>query len=150
MIIACDPSNICSYTLAEATSLSTYENPIEQLTSLFPCFTKKMAQPQDTKNPMYDTKTIIFRSLTVLVYVGFGSGIFHVLEKDEAAREVAKFEEYYNETMTSMLGRYVANVTQIKIIMAEIRKTFLHEVFPKEWDITGGINITTQAITTVG
>ncbi len=109
-----------------------------------------MAESQDTTKPMYETKTIVFRFLTVLGYVGFGTGIFHLLEKDEASREVARFEEYYNKTMTSILGGYVANVTQVKIIMAEIRKTFLHEVFPKEWDIIGGIHITTQAITTIG
>jgi hypothetical protein len=34
--------------------------------------------------------------------------------------------------------------------MAEIRETFLQEVFPKEWDITGGLNLTIQVITTIG
>ena len=107
-----------------------------------------MAEP--SKTTVYDTKTILFRILMVIVYVIFGSAVFHYLEKDEASRKVATFEEYYNKTMTSILSRHVANSTEIKIIMAEIRRTFLQEVFPKEWDILGGFNISIQAITTVG
>ena len=109
-----------------------------------------MAEPREQTGPMYSTKTIIFRSLTVLFYLIFGTGVFHVLEKDEASKEIAKFEEHYNTTMTSILSRYVANATTIKIIIAETRRTFLQEVFPKEWDISGGFNISIQAITTVG
>ena len=109
-----------------------------------------MAKPREQTGPMYDTKTIIFRSLTVLIYIIFGSGVFHILEKDQASKEVARFETYYNKTMTSILSRYVANTTEIKIIMAELQQTFLQEVFPKEWDNLGGLNISVQAITTVG
>ena len=109
-----------------------------------------MSESREQTGPTCDTKTIIFRFLTVLVYITFGSGIFHVLEKDEASKEVAKFEEHYNETMTSILSRYVANTTEIRIIMAEIRRAFLQEVFPKEWDNLGGFNISTHAITTIG
>jgi hypothetical protein len=110
-----------------------------------------MAEHQETTGPMYSTKTLIFRTFTVIAYVIFGSGVFHVLEKDEASMKVAKFEENYNKTMTSILSRCcIANETQLKIVMAEIRRTFLQEIFPKEWDFLGGVNITTQAITTVG
>ena len=109
-----------------------------------------MSESKSTTQSMYDAKTIIFRVFTVIVYIAFGSAIFHLLEKDEAAREVAKFEENYNKTMTSILRRFILNETDLKIIMAEIRGTFLQEVFPKEWDITGGVYITIQAITTIG
>ena len=109
-----------------------------------------MAKPREQTEPTYNRKTVIFRSLTVAVYIIIGSGAFHVLEKDEASKEVARFEEYYNKTMTSILSRYVANTTEIKIIMAEIRRSFLQGVFPKEWDMLGGFNISTQAITTIG
>jgi uncharacterized membrane protein len=110
-----------------------------------------MAEHQETTGPMYDTKTLVFRTFMVVVYVIFGSGVFHVLEKDEASKEFVKFEENYNRTMTSILSRRcIANETQLKIVMAEIRQTFLQEIFPKEWDFFGGVNITTQAITTVG
>ena len=107
-----------------------------------------MAEP--SKTTVYDKKTILFRILMVIVYVIFGSAVFHHLEKDEASRKVAIFEDYYNKTMTSILSRFVTNASEIRIIMAEIRITFLHKVFPKEWDILGGFNISIQAITTVG
>ena len=107
-----------------------------------------MAEP--SKTAVYDKKTILFRILMVIVYVIFGSVVFHHLEKDKASRKVATFEDYYNKTMTSILSRFVANASEIKIIMAEIRRTFLQEVFPKKWDMLGGFNISIQAITTVG
>ena len=129
------------YALATGTSRSLFRGVAARQT---------MSEPREQTGPMYNAKTIIFRLLTVLVYIIFGSGVFHVLEKDEASMEIAKFEEHYNKTMTSILSRYVANTTEIGIIMAEIRGAFLQQVFPKEWDISGGFNISTHAITTIG
>ena len=99
---------------------------------------------------MYNKKTVILRVLMVAIYLAFGSVTFDFLERDEASKRVAAFEKYYNNTMTSILSRYISNATEIKIVMNQIRGTFLQDVFPKEWDILGGMNITTQAITTIG
>ena len=107
-----------------------------------------MAKPE--VNSGYDTRTTLFRAFTVVCYVCFGSGIFYLLERNEASRESAEFEEYYNKTMRSILGRYALNDTEMQTVMAEIRRTFLHETFPIEWDFIGGINISVQAITTIG
>jgi hypothetical protein len=86
----------------------------------------------------------------VVAYVCFGSGIFYLLERDEPLREAAKFEEYYNKTMSSILDNSITNITEMQIIMAEIRRTFLQESYPIEWDFLGGVNITVHAITTIG
>lgn len=107
-----------------------------------------MAKPSMESN--YDIRTLIFRTFMVVAYVCFGSGIFYLLERDEPLREAAKFEEYYNKTMSSILGRSITNITEMQIIMAEIRRTFLQESFPIEWDFLGGVNITVHAITTIG
>ena len=94
---------------------------------------------------MYDAKTIIFRVFVVLAYIAFGSGIFDLLERDAASLRMANFEEYYNKTMTNILSRCTSNQTNINITIVEIRQTFMEDIFPKEWNAWGGINITVQA-----
>ena len=108
---------------------------------------EKMTDPDKS---MYNKKTVILRVLMVTIYVAFGSVIFDLLERDEASKRVSAFEQYYNNTMMNILGRYISNATEIKIVMNQIRGTFLQDVFPKEWDVFGGINITIHAITTIG
>jgi hypothetical protein len=109
---------------------------------------EKMVQPD--LEPKYDTRTLIFRTFIVASYVCFGSGIFHLLERYEPSRNAAKFEEHYNKTMSHILRRSISNETEIQMIMTEIRKTFLQESYPTEWDFLGGVNISVQAITTIG
>lgn len=98
----------------------------------------------------YDTRTILCRVFTVFAYIAFGSCIFHLLERDAASRRVTQFEEYYNKTMAAILSRCTSNQTEINITMTRIRQTFMQDVFPKEWDGWGGVNITIQAMTTIG
>ena len=98
----------------------------------------------------YDTRTLIFRTIVVVSYICFGSGIFHLLERNEASNDAANFEASYNKTMSSILCRGISNETKMQIIMAEIRRTFLQESFPTEWNFLGGVNISVQAITTIG
>lgn len=98
----------------------------------------------------YDTRTVIFRTFLVFTYICFGSGIFHLLERNESAKESANFESSYNKTMSSILRRGMSNETEMQIMMAEIRRTFLQESFPTEWSFLGGVNISVQAITTIG
>ncbi|XP_028404715.1 potassium channel subfamily K member 15-like [Dendronephthya gigantea] len=52
--------------------------------------------------------------------------------------------------MTRILVRSISNISDIQLIMAEIRITFFQESFPVEWDFLGGVNISVQAITTIG
>ncbi len=107
-----------------------------------------MAKPNLESN--YDTRTLIFRTFMVFSYVCFGGGIFYLLERDEPSKAAAKFEEYYNKTMSSILNRSISNETEMQIIMAEIRRTFLQESYPPEFDFLGGVNVSVQAITTIG
>ena len=120
------------------------------LTSSFKNLILIMAEPCYTTKTTYDRKTIIFRIFLVIVHLIFGSLVFHYLEKDEASKKIATFRDDYNKTMTRILSRFVANATEMKMIMAEIQQSFLQEIFPKEWDIFGGFNISIQAITTLG
>lgn len=114
------------------------------------CLHEKMEKRNPDLESHYDTRTVIFRAFVVLCYICFGSGIFHVLERNEASNDATNFEASYNKTMSSILRRCVSNETEIQIIMAEIRRTFLQESFPTEWNFLGGINISVQAITTIG
>ena len=110
-----------------------------------------MEQPSSRETgPKPDVKTVLFRVFSVFAYIAFGSGIFHFLESDAASLRVAKFEEFYNKTMADILSRCTSSETSINITMARIRQTFMQHVFPKEWDSWGGINITVQAMTTIG
>lgn len=110
-----------------------------------------MEQPSSRESgSKHDLKTALFRVFTVFAYIAFGSVIFHLLESDAASLRVAKFEEYYNKTMADILSRCTSKQTNINITMAHIRQTFMQDVFPKEWDNWGGINITVQAMTTIG
>ena len=120
-------------------------------TALLNVFAERMEQPssRDTGSKP-DVKTVLFRVFSVFAYIAFGSGIFHLLESDAASLRVAKFEEYYNKTMADILSCCTSNETSINITMARIRQTFMQHVFPKEWDSWGGINITVQAMTTIG
>ena len=111
-------------------------------------------EKMEKRNPVveshYDTRTVIFRTIVVVCYICFGSGIFHLLERNEASNDATNFEASYNKTMSSILCRGISNETKMQIIMAEIRRTFLQESFPTEWNFLGGVNISVQAITTIG
>ena len=111
-----------------------------------------MADPdvETNSSPNYDARTLLFRTFLVGIYVCFGSGIFHLLERNEASRDAEKFEAVYNKTMSRILGSSISNETEVQRIMVEIRRTFLQESYPTEWNFLGGVNISVQAITTIG
>lgn len=111
---------------------------------------KLWTMTKPTAESFYDTRTLVFRTIVVVIYICFGSGIFHVLERHEPSRSAARFEEYYNRTISNILNRSISNDTEMKIVIAEIRRTFLQESYPTEWNFLGGVNISVQAITTIG
>lgn len=95
-------------------------------------------------------RTLIFRFFLVVAYIALGSGIFHVLERNAAAKALIDFKESYNKTMTRILSPSISNHSEVERIILEVRREYIEELFPKEWNFDGGLNITIQAITTIG